>query len=370
MSNTKFLQTLILILFIPASLLSSTALEQSNASLTLIDIITKNIAAAGGKTKIEETKFISFTVPSTRLKDAADTYYASSTGDMKVVSKVKTLVPRTVIVKKGHIECNDFSSAMKLTDLEKVKLVCFAKIFSSAFTLKKFAKQLTLTGLKKYGPEKFYLLHTAIKDHTIKFYIGAGDFLLKRVLFEGFDEKQGNYKSTSAFANFVDSNGVKIPTTWFESYLGAAYSNINKEQKITDIKINPEQEKGFFQRPAVNFGKVSISAGGLEGNVIYSNAYPPRTVIMTVNWTSKMVEQAGFKSREAVLVKIAGEEFPATYVSSVYKLSDGDLDKEIVYLMKAEGYPYWWIYFRGAKYQPVAKKFKLLLPASVHRVNK
>jgi hypothetical protein len=356
------------ILFFLAFSIPGLGLEKPGTSLTLADLIAKNIEAAGGKTKIDRIKYITFTVPHTRLKEAETIYYAASTGVLKVVGNIKNLIPRTIIVTQDGIKIADFSRSLELNDLEKVKLECFAKIFAGAFTLGKFEKGLTLKGLKRYGPEKFYLIKGTFGNHTVSFYINADDYLLKRVLFEGFDDIQGTYKSTSAFGNYIDIQGVKMPSTWFESYLGTAYSNINKEQKIMDIKINQEPAKGFFNRLDVNFGEVSAGKGSLKGNIIDSQT-GSTVVIMTVNWTDEIVKQTGFKSGDRLLVQFAGEKYEAVYIPDFYSLSNEDLAKDVIYVVKAPGYPYWWIFFRGVKYKPVAKNFKLLLPVSVLKVN-
>ncbi len=364
-----------IILFCPAFLLlcfGSVVVEERNTALTVEDIIGRNIEATGGKARIEAVKNISFDVPSTRLRESCTSYIASAGGELKIVGKVRNLTARVAVVKNGKMKVADFSPSGELTSLEKAKMQCLAKLFAGAFTLMKFEKGFTNSGMKKFGPEQFYILKTTSEGHEVSFYLGVENFLVKRVIFEGFDDKQGNYKTIIAFTNPQNIDGLNIPSTWFESYLRAGYSNDNAFQSITNVKIGQELEEQFFENLDIDFGNPIAAEGSLKGNMVDS-VYVPSTknVILEVNWTENHIKKTGFKSRDDLILKIGKQEFPAVYVPDFYDFTDEDRSTmDIIFLVQAPGYPLVWLVFQGEKYKPVHDEFELLCPVSIYKTNK
>lgn len=348
----------ILVLFSISLVINLGAGEQK---ISVKEIIEKNIAASGGKARIDSLTTLSFDTESTIYRRILTTYYAAGDGRMKIVVGDGELVENVTVVDEDEIGIRNFAAPAKLTNLKKAELTCFAGLCGGGFTLKNFKDRLRFSGIKRFGPETHYVLTTRIRGHDIDFYIDTKEHTLKRIVFKGSDEMQGGYKSTYDFGQVVASKGLKIPSSWFKSFIGPKERN-DSRVNIGNIKTGIQLEKGFFKTLDINFGRVRAVEGYLEGNVIASRFTGRKNVVMTVNWTPADMDKAGFKTRDKLKLNIGGSELEVVFLESSGEFTPRDTDpgNKNAFLVALGVDRYLNIVGFGESYKPYHEKFKKL----------
>lgn len=268
----------------------------SQASLTAKDIVDKNIQAAGGRKNLSRIKNYSF-------RSGPVTYFMSDKGSMKLQEGKEPIITEVILVDEKGVSRNCFNKVTELSGIQESTYQALAKLRTGFFTLAGFKKSLSLEGLKSYGPEKHYLLTTSIDSLKVEFFIDSENFLLKRLVFKGFDPSAGKYEVSHDFGPYQDINGLKMPSSWFDSQVGAR----GRLNTISDLKLNQPLEKGFFSRADVNVGAVRIGQEALEGSVVES-AFQRNMLIVGTNWTEECMKRAGFKAEDILILEIAGRE--------------------------------------------------------------
>jgi hypothetical protein len=283
-----------------AFLLGSVLMSCSKAS----EIVDENIKAAGGKENLSQVKNYSFRYGST-------TFYMSDDGLMKLTQSMGPLITETILVDQDKVKRNCFNKITELEGLQKSSYQCLAKLRSGLFTLSHFKGQLEFKGLKKFGPKEHYLLTTNMGDLEVEFYIDTEEYTIKRLVFRGFDPSGDKYEVNHDFGAYQEINGLRIPSSWFDSQVGAR----GRAYEVRDVELNQSLDEDFFSKVEVNVGQVEIEQAGLNGNIVQSNFRRNRLTIDT-NWTEDCVQKAGFKAKDRLILEIAGQEIAVDFYDS------------------------------------------------------
>ena len=267
-------------------------------------IVEENIKAAGGKENLSQVKNYSFKYDST-------TYYMSDDGLMKLTQGTDPIITETILVDQDKVKRNCFNKITELTGLQKSSYQCLAKLRSGLFTLAHFKGQLEFRGLKEFGPKEHYLLTTNMGDLEVEFYLDTEEHTIKRLVFKGFDPSGDKYEVNHDFGPYQDINGLRIPSSWFDSQVGAR----GRTYEVSDLELNQNLGEDFFSRLEVNVGKVEIEQAALNGNNVQSTFRRNRLTIDT-NWTDDCAQKAGFKAKDKLILEIAGEEIAVDFYNS------------------------------------------------------
>ncbi len=259
-------------------------------------IVDENIKAAGGEKSLSQIKNFSFTYGST-------TYYMSNDGIMKLTQGRDPIITESILVDLDGAKRNCFNKITELTGHEKSTYQCMAKLRSGLFTLANFRGQLEFKGLKKFGPKEHYLLTTNVGDLEVEFYLDPVEYTLRRLVLKGFDASAGQYEVNHDFGPYQELNGVKIPSSWFNSQVGAR----GRLFEIKDVKLNQSLKDDFFSKLEVNVGKVEIDEASLSGNVVQSS-FRRNVLAIGTNWTDDCIQKAGFKAKDRLILEICGQE--------------------------------------------------------------
>jgi len=285
--------------------LSSLLLVHSQLILTVNEIVEKNIQAAGGKENLAKVKNYSF-------KNGLTTYYMSTKGMMKQTEGKEPIITEVILVGNSKVKRNCYNNVTEFTGLEKSTFQCLAQLRCGLFTLATFKDKLKFTGLKNFGPKKYYMLTTHMDGLEVEFYLDSDEFTLRRMVLNGFDPSQGKYEVNHDFGPYQDIDGAKIPSSWFGSQIGTTRGS---SFLISDVKINQALGKNFFTKLDVNVGKVKIQKGALSGNVIEFKFRRGRLQIAT-NWTNEFIKKAGFQAGDKLILQIGGMDLEIDFYAS------------------------------------------------------
>lgn len=259
-------------------------------------IVEKNILAAGGKENLSKVKNYSFQYGQT-------TYYVSTEGVMKLTEGAEPIITEVILVDKDQAKRNCFNSITELTGLQKSTNQCLAQLRAGLFTLTHFKDKLKFHGLKSFGPQELYMLSTNVNDLQVEFYLDSEEYTLKRLVLKGFDEEQNKHEQNHDFGPYQEIEGVKIPSSWFNSQVGIRGTTV----AISDVKINQPLEKDFFSSLDINAGEVEIGAASLKGNIIQSS-FRRNMLTIGTNWTNECIQKAGFKAEDKLTLQIGDTE--------------------------------------------------------------
>jgi hypothetical protein len=273
--------------------------------LTVNEIVEKNIQAAGGKKNLAKVKNYSF-------KNGLTTYFMSTKGMMKQTEGKEPIITEVILVGNSKVKRNRFNNVTEFTGLEKSTFQCLAQLRGGLFTLATFKDKLKFKGLKNFGPKKYYMLTTHMDGLEIEFYLDSDEFTLRRMVLNGFDPVQGKYEVNHDFGPYQDIEGVKIPSSWFNSQIGTTRGS---SFLISDVKINQALGKNFFNKLDVNVGKVKIQKGALSGNVIEFRFRRDRLQIAT-NWINEFIKKAGFQAGDKLILQIGGMDLEIDFYAS------------------------------------------------------
>lgn len=277
---------------------------QSQASLSVKEIVEKNIQAAGGKENLSQVKNYSFRFGRT-------TYYMSNEGIMKLTEGRGAIITKAIVVEGEKVKSNCFNKLTELSGIEKSSYQSLAELRCGLFTLMNFKNKLQLGGLKNFGPKKHYLLTTERGELKVEFYIDSEEFLLKRLVFKAFDPSQGKYEVNHDFGPYQEVSGVRIPSSWFASQVGTRGSSV----EISEVRMNQPLEKDFFTKLEVNVGEVKIGQGELSGNIVESS-FRRNMLLINTNWTDECLSRAGFKVNDKLLLDIGEKQLEIDFYES------------------------------------------------------
>jgi hypothetical protein len=268
----------------------------AQAELSLKDILSKNLEAAGGKTKLGQVKNLSFKTGGTRN-------VVSAAGELKVLTGKDPLITEVILVRGEKVQRNSFNNVSEITGSQKTVYQTLAKLYAGLFSLAKFDGQLKLEGLKSYGPEKLYHLTPKVKSEAVDvhFYLKSDDFRLKRLVFQGTTPEGDKDEVNYDFAPFEEMEGLRLPLSWFVSQVGTR-GNLTE---VTEVKTNQPLGKDFFTTLEINVGKTESGPGEMKGNVLDFNSSPFGLSIVT-NWTKKDIDKAGLKTGDRLAFDLDG----------------------------------------------------------------
>jgi hypothetical protein len=330
----------------------------SEADLSLREILQKNLEASGGPEKIGQIQNFSFRTGGTRS-------VVSTSGELKLVSGKEPVVTEVVRVKADEVRRNSYNAISEITDPQKTIYQTLARLYAGLFSLSKFEGQLKLEGLKTYGLEKLYHL-TMAKPAALKidFFLGAEDFCLKRLVFQGLTPAGDKYEVNYDFASFEEIEGLRIPLSWFTSQVGARGNLV----EVSEVRINQPLAQDFFARLEVNIGTTEASAGALKGNVLDSSSSPYGLTIRT-NWTIKDIEKAGLETGDRLILLISGIESELTFYATAKEMPDQSQLTRGARLMTAppRGGETYVIQFVGVDSTGIGSRLKPLEPIEIKK---
>jgi hypothetical protein len=341
-------------------LLASAALLAAQTSLSVEDILRKNIEASGGEAKLAQVTTLSFRTGGTRN-------VVSSTGELKITGGREPVVTEAVLVSGGKVVRNSYGVQSEVTGPQATVYRTMAKLYAGLLSLAKFEGQLQLVGVKSFGPQKFYhlILRGPVGPVAVHFYLRTDDFLLKRLVFSGTTPDGDKYEVNYDFAPFEEVEGLKLPLSWFASQVGTG-GNLTE---VSEVKTNVALTKGFFAKAETNVGRTETSPGQLKGNVLDWNASPFGLTIVT-NWTRKHIDAAGLRTGDKLVLLIGEEEYPVAFYAQSSELPPrNELAKGARLLAPMPwGGETFAIQVIGGESGPLAAKLTLLAALSVKKI--
>ena len=280
----------------------------AQANLSLKDVLEKNILAAGGREKLGQIQNFTF-------KSGGARYFVASSGEFKIVTGKDPVVTEVILVKGDKVQRNSFNETSELTGNRKTVNQTLAKLYTGLFSLLKFEDQLEFQGLKTYGAEKLYVMAAKADSLNIEFFLSSNDYFLRHLVFKGQTPEGDKYEVNYDFGPFEETEGVKIPLSWFSSQVGTR-GNLTE---ISEVKTNQTLEKDFFTKLEVNVGTTEAAPGKLKGNVLDSNS-TPYSFLITTNWMRKDIEKADLKTNDRLACIIEGVEFEAVFYAAANEM--------------------------------------------------
>jgi hypothetical protein len=256
------------------------------------EIIAKNIEASGGSDRLAQVESFAFSFGTT-------TYVMSAAGLMKMTVGKAPIVTETILVDDQGIRRNCFNNMSQFQGLDADVYRVLARLRSGIFTLKNFQGLLSYQELKSYGPQQMHRLTTTEGGLQVEFNVDAETHELKRLVFKGYDEEKGRYDVNHDFGPYQESDGIRIPSSWYSSRVGTRGSVF----EIQDVRLNPELPSGFFENVDVNTGDVEINPGVLKGSIVEFSFQRGRLMLGT-NWTRRCTEGAGFEPEDTLVLTI------------------------------------------------------------------
>ncbi len=332
-------------------------LSSGQVDLSLDEIFKRNVQASGGKARLSQIQNISFKVGETRR-------CATANGELKLTSGKDPVITEVILVKGGKVRRNSFNVITEISETQKVLYETMANLYAGVFSLSKFEGRLKFEGLKTYGPEKLYHLLMNSDGVEVGFFLRTDDFFLKRLVFKGLTPDGDKYEANYDFAPFEETEGIKIPLSWFSSQVGTR----GTLAEVTELKTNQPLSEDFFDRLEINAGTTEASAGELKGNVLDFNSSPFGLTVAT-NWTKADIEKAGLGTGDKLTLLVDGAEAAVVFYASVNEIPPQDeLAKGARLLMPMpRGGDNYIVQFIGVDSAQIASKLKPLAPIQIKK---
>lgn len=346
--------------------LSAVGLISAQGDLSLQEILKKNLEASGGEAMLGKVTNLSFKTAGTRQ-------IVSSVGELKILFGKDPVVTEIIRVREGKVDRRSVNGISEVTGPQKIVYQTLAKLYAGVFSLEKFTGQLKLEGLKSYGPKKFFHLTTTAAEGPVSthFYLGADDFRLKRLVFQGTSPEGDKYEVNYDFGPFEEAEGLRLPLSWFASQVGAQ----GDLTEVAEAKANQALAADFFSEMDLNMGAVKAGPGSLEGNVLDVDSFGD-ALFVTTNWMKKDVEQAGFKNGEELTLRGGDQEKGFTtsivfYATGGRPPRPGEPGRDVRILGPARwGGSTYVLQMMGPSARDLAPKMTILTPLSVTRTPK
>jgi len=335
------------------------ALPVYAGEMTVEQIISRNIAAAGGKEKLDGLNSTSIEIFSRgRLFSTA---YTQGKNIMKMVSGEPPIIQSITIVKSDKVDRKTFEPDRPFLEREKCLYLSLEKLISGAFTIKNFEGELTYIGLKKLGPETHYVMGTRIAACPVQINIDAETNLIKRMVIEDNSPEAAGYKATYDFLPAVESAGFIIPSGWYQCDLGIGASARGVQYELKNFTVNPQIEKDFFSRMELNMGAVTAVPGSVKGNLTNSqyNSDGAYGYFIT-NVLEGDMKKAGLNVEDKVSIKYGDKELEAMVFTST-----NDIDAKVstpgnILFLNFSGTAYYGIIMFGDQFKPLFSEFQPL----------
>ena len=229
---------------------------------------------------------------------------------MKITSGEEPVITEVTLVNKSVARRNCFNNITELSPLPQATQQVLALLRSGMFTLKNFEQDLEYNGLKKFGISHYHMFTAQIGRLNVHFYLDPDEFLLRRLVFKGFDPGQGTYEINHDYASYQEFEGISLPTTWFSSQVGTRGNQLT----MTDVMFNRTLPSDFFDSAEVNIGEVKISTASLEGNIV-NVTFRRNMLTIGTNWTANCVEGAGFLNGDKLQLTIGDKTYQVDFYS-------------------------------------------------------
>jgi len=279
-------------------------LLSGQSDLSLDEIFARNVQASGVRERLSQVQNISFKMGGTRC-------FASANGELRLVSGKDPVITEVILVKGANVRRNSLNAITEISGPQKVLYQTMAQLYAGLFSLSKFEGRLKLQGLKAYGPEKLCHLLMNSDGVEVGFFLRTDDFLLKRLVFKGLTPDGDKYEVNYDFAPFEETEGLRIPLSWFSSQVGTR----GTLAEVTEVKTNQPLPEDLFDRLEVNVGTTEASAGELKGNVLDLNSSPFGLTVST-NWTKADIEKAGLRTGDKLTLLVEGAETELVFYAS------------------------------------------------------
>ncbi len=278
-------------------LILSLALSVLSFPSSVEEILNKNVQAVGGIERLS-------TISNLSLKVGDFTLFVRRDGKMKVVKGKGPVCIEVLIVDDNNVRRNSIKGLNSVEGVERLTSIFQAKLISGIFTLSNFGKELKYNGTKNFGIKKFYELETKTDGANIHLYIDQEDFLIKRGVISYFSPENERQEINYDFGPYLDYEGIKIPSSWFVSRVGAR----GILYEVEEIKLNEEIKENLFSETSLNIGDIIVSKGELKGNIIDFYERQGRTFIVT-NLTAECFEKAGIETGDVVNLRVLDKDF-------------------------------------------------------------
>lgn len=265
------------------------------------EILNKNIQAVGGIERLSEVSNFSFKVGDSIL-------FVGKDGRMKVMRGKRPVCVEVLIVEGDDVRKNSIKGFEKVEGIERLNSIFQARLISGVFTLSNFKKELRYNGSKNFGTKKFYEFEARIDGASIYLYMDMEDFLIKRGVICYLSPENEKQEINYDFGPYLDYAGIKIPSSWFVSRVGAR----GTLYEIEEVKFNEKLPENFFTDASLNIGNLTISTGELKGNIIDFYERQGRIFIVT-NWTARCFEKAGIETGNSVILRILDKDFELNF---------------------------------------------------------
>ncbi len=316
--------------------------------LTVKEIVAKNIQAAGDLEKLKSFENFSFST-------GQRTYYLAKDGRMKITSGTAPVITKSIIIDKNGARKNSFNNITELKPLVTSTYQAQALLRSGLFTLINFEDNLEYAGLKRFGIKSHHVLTTEQGKLIVEFYLDPDEFLIKRMVFKGYDPGQGTYEINHDFGPYHEVNGVRLLSSWFTSQVGTR----GVMYEIQEVKFNLPLNEDFFANLDLNMGEVEISTGILGGNII-DHSLRRNTLILETNWTLANIQSAGFMNNDSLRISIKDREYDITFYDSSPPRSS--IKQGAVILMPNRRDENYIISMYSTEFKDLAEKLELFQP--------
>ncbi len=274
MSKQRWVVCLLALCLIPLS-----SGSRAMASLTVDELVARNMEAAGGKAAVDSIQSYTF-----RLGPQHN--HALHDGRLKITTGSPPAITGAILIDRIAVKRNILNSKTESEGIEKATYQTMARLYGGLFTLSGFADVLKSEGMRRFGPKNFHVVSASLGDLAVEFNLDADDFTIKRMALTGYDPVNGKLEVNYDFGPYQAFDGIRIPGSWFRSQVGIR----GETNSVSDVKLNPPFNEADFASLQINVGTVKFEEGVLYGNIMEVGAYE-KMMNITTNWLLRSYTQ-------------------------------------------------------------------------------
>lgn len=337
--------------------------------LTKDEVIRKNIEATGGIQKIKALGGISYEIALPPPFKDVNKVLLKDGKLIKVLTGSLPLVEKIVLFDGKEFKTKGFGVKPTLREIDKCELKCFAALAGGGFSLANLKDKLTLKGVKRYGPEKNYVMESQVQGHQLRIFVDAKSFLLRRMEIQNQADKIDQYKMIYEFGEPKEVAGLQIPLSFFKTDVGAGAGNSPEiDATLRNFKTGIKFGKDFTSNMDLNFGNTSVKKYKIGGNLI-SFVYfeqAKQSAIYT-NLTTETLKKSQFKTGNEIVVEMGGKKYPCFFTTNQNEMKPEMLKPGLSVLTMSNRVPYAIILMVGEQFKPLEKQLKQLTHITIRR---